>query len=252
MSGLLQSRKRKTKPSSVDQEQTTLQDVSSTSSDIRSDSNVTSSEQSLKHSVKEENIQEEPPESLADKLESCIKREHLIVDQIKSLEIRKHATKHESTESNSTVGAEGANALTGKPTVSQTEHLEASLTKRQLEKYNFEKFLNANKQILSTLESIHSIPSRPATATQSIKSESQQSIAEEFNIKPYTEQQLKSLYCNSELEILEEFTKTYIDTELKSIHSKKHYLYDLLVHYLKVREKITGKSSHIQGVRFWS
>ncbi|KAL1505767.1 hypothetical protein ABEB36_005253 [Hypothenemus hampei] len=111
---------------------------------------------------------------------------------------------------------------------------------------NFEKFLNMNKQILNTLEIIDSIPAQIANVP--LMAEPQQ-LNEEYTIRPYTEQQLKALYYNSELDLIEDFTKNFIETELKCSHSKKHYLFELLNNYLKTREKIAGNNIELQQLR---
>ncbi|CAH0560105.1 unnamed protein product [Brassicogethes aeneus] len=68
-------------------------------------------------------------------------------------------------------------------------------------------------------------------------------------IKPYTEPQLAALYTNTELLTLEEFTNQYVEAELKGLAVKHHHLYDLLMNYLHVREKITGNNLELQQFR---
>lgn len=68
-------------------------------------------------------------------------------------------------------------------------------------------------------------------------------------IKPYTEQQLAALYTNSELETAETFVSQFVEAELKGIAIKQHTLYDLLMNYLHVREKITGNNLELEQFR---
>lgn len=95
-------------------------------------------------------------------------------------------------------------------------------------------------------------------------------------IKPYTESQLSALYHNSELNTLDAFITQYVEAELKGklidilatltyiitmlsvvvtlIYSiglaiKQHILYELLINYLRVREKITGNNLELDQIR---
>lgn len=120
--------------------------------------------------------------------------------------------------------------------------------KADLQQSSFEKFLAMNKQILYTLDNIDSIPVQHATASTSNKIdtlESETKYIEDLDLKPYTEQQLRALYYNSELNVLKDFTKRYVEMEMKGLHLKKHCLYDLLANYLKVRENIIGECTCI-------
>lgn len=114
---------------------------------------------------------------------------------------------------------------------------------------SFEKFLAMNKQILYTLDNIDSIPVQHATTASTSKKidtlENETKYIEDLDLKPYTEQQLRALYYNSELNVLKDFTKRYVEVEMKGLHLKKHCLYDLLANYLKVRENIIGESTCI-------
>lgn len=108
---------------------------------------------------------------------------------------------------------------------------------------DFEKYLNLNKQLVQTLDSLNSIPAQVAGCSKEMLAVAVQNYTALQNclINPYTEQQLNALYYNTELEVLDEFMGTFIENELRSQQLKKHYLYELLVQYLTVREKITGK-----------
>ncbi|CAH0560106.1 unnamed protein product [Brassicogethes aeneus] len=99
---------------------------------------------------------------------------------------------------------------------------------------NFDSLININRQIMSTItcDAAHVAPKMELP-----------------KIKPYTEPQLAALYTNTELLTLEEFTNQYVEAELKGLAVKHHHLYDLLMNYLHVREKITGNNLELQQFR---
>ncbi|XP_044253867.1 ectopic P granules protein 5 homolog isoform X2 [Tribolium madens] len=68
-------------------------------------------------------------------------------------------------------------------------------------------------------------------------------------IKPYTEEQLATLYTNSELQMIGEFTSQFVEAELKGLATKHHPLYELLATYLQVRAKIIGNSLELDQLR---
>lgn len=115
---------------------------------------------------------------------------------------------------------------------------------------SLDQYLNTNIKILKTIENIDSLPSK----INSLSLDGNRTVQSEFkiqklDIKPYTEQQLSSLYSNTELERLEDFQTRYIEAELKCLSVKQHYLYELLTNYLKVREKITGNKLELDQLR---
>lgn len=132
------------------------------------------------------------------------------------------------------------------PPESMEEQLETAheCSEKQID---FEKYLNMNKQLVQTLDSLNSIPAQVAGCSKEMLAAEQKYTAlQNCLINPYTEQQLNALYYNTELDVLDEFMGTFIENELRGQQLKKHYLYELLVQYLSVREKITGKFKHIQ------
>lgn len=96
---------------------------------------------------------------------------------------------------------------------------------------DFERLLTLNKNIASEL----SKQDYQNFVTE--KSDLKTKIA----IKPYTEAQLSSLYTNSELEMLDQFTAQFIEAELKGLAIKQHPLYEYLTSYLQVKGKIAGE-----------
>lgn len=68
-------------------------------------------------------------------------------------------------------------------------------------------------------------------------------------ITAFTEEQLAALYRNTELEMVEDFTSNFIEAELKGIFTKQHPLYELLMNYLRVREKVTCNTLEFNQLR---
>lgn len=70
-----------------------------------------------------------------------------------------------------------------------------------------------------------------------------------FAIKAYTEQQLSALYTNSELNTLEQFTFQFVEAELKGLAIKQHPLYELLINYLSIKNKVIENQLEIQQLK---
>ena len=68
-------------------------------------------------------------------------------------------------------------------------------------------------------------------------------------MKPYTEQQLLSLYSNSELDMMKHFTVEFVEHELKGVHVTQHPLYALLCSYLEYLNKTTANKAELEQSR---
>lgn len=98
-------------------------------------------------------------------------------------------------------------------------------------------------------EIVKKIPQIPLNDACSTKKAEQNVNFLNFSIKAYTEQQLSSLYMNTELNALEEFSFQFVEAELKGLAIKQHPLYDLLINYLNVKNKVTENQLEIQQLR---
>ncbi|KAJ8949814.1 hypothetical protein NQ318_000512 [Aromia moschata] len=112
---------------------------------------------------------------------------------------------------------------------------------------DFTEILNINREIINTLkkeaERNADKVRLPATETNLQKAVTQNII------RPYTESQLSALYNNDELGMLEAFNLQYIEAELKGLAIKQHPLYELLMNYLRVCEKITANTLELEQIR---
>ncbi|XP_050307718.1 ectopic P granules protein 5 homolog [Anthonomus grandis grandis] len=222
--------KKKTKPAKPAnitlEPETTCEGTESTSNNLNENSIITNQDS---QSVSTTEPPEPPDEVTCATIESTSnnskEQNHVAID---SENIEENPIESNSTDEN--VCNEEVNAVV------VTAESTPSTSQLQM---NFESFLDINKQIVCTLENIDSIPAQPSQAQETYF----------FEIRPYTEQQLNALYYNSELDVLQDFTKSYIDSELRSLHFQKGTLYDLLVNYLKVRGKITGNKLEIEQHR---
>lgn len=69
-------------------------------------------------------------------------------------------------------------------------------------------------------------------------------------IRPFTEQQLRELHANNELEIATtQFIHEFVETELKSGFEKSHYLYELICKYISSKDKLKNTQSILNGYR---
>ncbi|KAL1132420.1 hypothetical protein AAG570_010375 [Ranatra chinensis] len=65
---------------------------------------------------------------------------------------------------------------------------------------------------------------------------------------PFTENQLTSLYRNEELETNSTFINWFVDEELRGGSVLRHPLYELLIKYLRARERQTATETEIQSL----
>lgn len=68
-------------------------------------------------------------------------------------------------------------------------------------------------------------------------------------IRPYSESQLATLYINSELQAIDQFTKEFVEAELKGLAIKKHPLYEYLNSYLHSRSKVTENHLELEQLK---
>lgn len=74
-------------------------------------------------------------------------------------------------------------------------------------------------------------------------------IEEEPSIKPFTQSQLASLYRNQELEENGEFISHFIETELRGGHVVRHPLYELLLGYLRARNRLMVNGMELETLK---
>lgn len=177
-------------------------------------------------------------------IETSVETKKEETSTVESDNVTEYDNKQERTESNS---------------ITFTSIPECSVTETNLEN-SFSKLLDLSKATLKeiTASEIADIPVVEGEVT-TLRKESQilenntlvhsQKTEYKTEIIPYTEEQLSALYKNTELEILDDFTSQYVEAELKGVVIKQHPLYDLLLNYLKVREKITGNNLELNQVR---
>lgn len=104
------------------------------------------------------------------------------------------------------------------------------------------KLLNSNKLLACELE-------KQQELIPNIKCKLEFGCQKVVSIKPYTEDQLATLYTNSELQMIDDFTLQYVEAELKGLAVKHHTLYELLTNYVQVRAKIIGNTMELEQLR---
>ncbi|XP_056634672.1 ectopic P granules protein 5 homolog [Diorhabda sublineata] len=125
----------------------------------------------------------------------------------------------------------------------ETPNLDLS---NDFENSELQKILSENKKIASNIKLTETKLVDSYSPISKIKSDEATIHAE---IKPYTESQLSALYYNRELEILDDFINQFVSAELKGSAMKQHPLYELLINYLRVQEKITGNTLELEQIR---
>lgn len=68
-------------------------------------------------------------------------------------------------------------------------------------------------------------------------------------IKPFTESQLEALYTNQELVASKQFIFQFIDSELRGDSYKQHPLYELLVNYLRAKDKLKENTLELNQLK---
>lgn len=124
------------------------------------------------------------------------------------------------------------------------ELIQNDCTKNKIDENSFEALLAKNKAEVSKIIAAEKLEDTTKLLTQTIQKE--QSTVE---IIPYTEAQLSAFYRNGELEILDDFTAQYVEAELKGTAIQKHPLFELLMNYLNVREKLTTNTVELNQLR---
>lgn len=116
-------------------------------------------------------------------------------------------------------------------------------SKNEIDEQSFEALLAKNKAEISKIIAAEKLED---TAKLLPQTKQKDSLAK---IIPYTETQLSALYRNGELEILDDFISQYVEAELKGIAIKQHPLFELLMNYLKVRERLTTNTVELNQLR---
>lgn len=71
-----------------------------------------------------------------------------------------------------------------------------------------------------------------------------------MDVKPFTEQQLASLYHNQELTLVEAFVSEFTDTQLRCAPLRQqHRLHELLMSYLRVRNHLIANSYELERLK---
>nr|XP_022906095.1 ectopic P granules protein 5 homolog [Onthophagus taurus] len=114
---------------------------------------------------------------------------------------------------------------------------------------NFERIMQKNRQIMQTIEHINSFcTEKTLNQTPAIRCTNEIKSTEEI-IRPYTESQLSALYSNSELEMIEQFTKNFIEHELRGNNVRQHPLHELLTLYAQCRNKHASNNLEIEQTK---
>lgn len=124
------------------------------------------------------------------------------------------------------------------------ETIRHEYTKNKIDESSFEAILAKNKAEISKI-----IAAEKLEDTTKLVTQTEQKEHSEVEITPYTEAQLSAFYRNGELEILDDFTAQYVEAELKGTAIQKHPLFELLMNYLKVREKLTTNTVELNQLR---
>jgi len=70
------------------------------------------------------------------------------------------------------------------------------------------------------------------------------------DVRPFTEQQLASLYHNQELTLVDAFITEFTDTQLRCGHLRQqHRLHELLMSYLRVRNHLVANSYELERLK---
>jgi len=95
------------------------------------------------------------------------------------------------------------------------------------------------------------IPSRKTLSKPTEVSESKRSVLSAFkDVRPFTEQQLASLYHNQELTLVDAFITEFTDTQLRCGHLRQqHRLHELLMSYLRVRNHLVANSYELERLK---
>lgn len=124
-------------------------------------------------------------------------------------------------------------------TVAEVEEKEETKPQTPPKTDTYNKLVTENKKILCELTHLN----LNEEATTLTKTKTQKVIT------AFTEEQLATLYYNSELDLVDDFTAHFLEAELKGVAAKQHPLYELLSNYLHIREKITGNTLEFNQLR---
>ncbi|XP_020300063.1 ectopic P granules protein 5 homolog isoform X2 [Pseudomyrmex gracilis] len=88
------------------------------------------------------------------------------------------------------------------------------------------------------------------SSKQAEVSQSKKDVNTFMDVKPFTEQQLASLYHNQELTLVEAFVSEFTDTQLRCAPLRQqHRLHELLMSYLRVRNHLIANSYELERLK---
>ena len=96
--------------------------------------------------------------------------------------------------------------------------------------------------------SICSVKKEMKTVTPSMSKSKSESESKSEEVRPFTEMQLSSLYCNRELEVNSEFVSEFIETHLHD-GRQQHHLYELLVSYFRARNRLIVNALDLEALK---